>query len=85
MMTMINARSTTARGSASLSGFVQGAGSGIALGGPLLFGLLGELTGGWTASYVLVAGGSLAVATVVAYVERTPWSIEAAAAGHRPE
>lgn len=85
MMTMINARSTTARGSASLSGFVQGAGSGIALGGPLLFGLVGELTGGWTASYVLVAGGSLAVATVVAYVERTPWSIEAAAAGRRPD
>jgi CP family cyanate transporter-like MFS transporter len=85
MMTMINARSTTARGSASLSGFVQGAGSGIALGGPLLFGLLGELTGGWTASYVLVAGGSLAVATVVAYVERTPWSIEAAATGRRPD
>ena len=83
-MTMINARSTTAQGSAALSGFVQGAGSGIALGGPLLFGLLGELTGGWTASYVLVAGGSLAVAVVVAYVERTPWTIEAAAAGRRP-
>ncbi|GAA0989709.1 CynX/NimT family MFS transporter [Nocardiopsis tropica] len=83
-MTMINARSTTARGSAALSGFVQGAGSGIALGGPLLFGLLRELTGGWTASYALVAGGSLAVAFVVAHVERTPWTIEAAAAGGRP-
>lgn len=83
-MTMINARSSTARGAAALSGFVQGAGSGIALGGPLLFGLLSELTGGWTASYVLVAGGSLVVAAVVAYVERTPWTIEAAARGRRP-
>ncbi|MGW9558165.1 MFS transporter [Nocardiopsis sp. NPDC055551] len=83
-MTMINARSSTARGAAALSGFVQGAGSGIALGGPLLFGLLSELTGGWTASYVLVAGGSLVVAAVVAYVERTPWTIEAAARGRCP-
>ncbi|MFD6951878.1 MFS transporter [Nocardiopsis sp. TSRI0078] len=83
-MTMINARSTTPQGAAALSGFVQGVGSGFALGGPLLFGLLSELTGTWTASYLLVAGGSLAVAFVVAYVERTPWSIEAAAAGRRP-
>ncbi|WP_017572923.1 MFS transporter [Nocardiopsis halotolerans] len=83
-MTMINARSTTPQGAAALSGFVQGAGSGVALGGPLLFGLVSELTGGWTASYVLVAGGSLAVAFVVAHIERTPWSIEAAAAGRRP-
>ena len=83
-MTMINARSSTPRGAAALSGFVQGVGSGIALGGPLLFGLLGELTGGWTASYVLVAGGSLLVALVVAYVERTPWTIEAAAESARP-
>lgn len=83
-MTMINARSSTARGAAALSGFVQGAGSGIALGGPLLFGLLSELTGGWTASYVLVAGGSLVVAAIVAHVERTPWTIEAAARGRHP-
>ncbi|MGW5874956.1 MFS transporter [Nocardiopsis terrae] len=83
-MTMINARSATSQGAAALSGFVQGAGSGIALGGPLLFGLLGELTGGWTASYALIAGGSLLVAFVVAYVERTPWTIEAAAQGHLP-
>ncbi len=82
--TMINTRATTARGSASLSGFVQGVGSGVALGGPLLFGLFAELTGGWTLSYALVAGGSLAGALVVARLERTPWTIEAAAAGHRP-
>ncbi|MEU0488765.1 MFS transporter [Nocardiopsis sp. NPDC006139] len=84
VMTMVNTRATTARGSASLSGFVQGVGSGVALGGPLLFGLLSELTGGWTLSYLLVAGGSLAGAAVVAYLERTPWTVEAAAAGQRP-
>ncbi|WP_460763360.1 MFS transporter [Nocardiopsis oceani] len=83
-MTMINARSATPQGAAALSGFVQGAGSGIALGGPFLFGLFGELTGGWTLSYVVVAGGSLLVAFVVAYVERTPWTIEAAAEGRYP-
>ncbi|MEU3020598.1 MFS transporter [Nocardiopsis sp. NPDC007018] len=83
-MTMINARSSTPQGAAALSGFVQGAGSGIALGGPLLFGLFYELTGGWTLSYAVIAGGSLAVALVVAYVERTPWTIEAAAQRRRP-
>ncbi len=80
-MTMINTRSTTPGGAAALSGFVQGAGSAMALGGPLLFGLLGELAGTWAPSYVLVAGGSLAVAVVVAWVERTPWTVEAAAEG----
>ncbi|WP_116247674.1 CynX/NimT family MFS transporter [Nocardiopsis sp. FIRDI 009] len=78
-MTMINTRSTTPGGAGALSGFVQGVGSGVALGGPLLFGLVGELTGGWGASYLFVAGGSLAVALVVAYIERTPRTIEAAA------
>ncbi|MFE1170677.1 CynX/NimT family MFS transporter [Nocardiopsis sp. NPDC058789] len=84
VMTMINARSSTPQGAAALSGFVQGAGSGIALGGPLLFGLFNELTGGWTLSYAVIAGGSLAVALVVAYVERTPWTIEAAAQRQGP-
>ena len=84
VMTMINTRATTARGSASLSGFVQGVGSGIALGGPLLFGLFFELTGGWALSYLLVAGGSLVGAAVVAHLERTPWTVEAAAAGRSP-
>lgn len=85
VMTMINARSSTPQGAAALSGFVQGAGSGIALGGPLLFGLFNELTGGWTLSYTVIAGGSLVVGLVVAYVERTPWTIEAAAQRRRPD
>ncbi|MFI6579384.1 CynX/NimT family MFS transporter [Nocardiopsis sp. NPDC050513] len=78
-MTMITTRGTTPGGAGALSGFVQGAGSGIALGGPLLFGLVAELTGGWTASYLFVAGSSLLVALVAAYVERTPRTIESAA------
>ncbi|WP_049576475.1 CynX/NimT family MFS transporter [Nocardiopsis sp. SBT366] len=85
VMTMINARSSTPQGAAALSGFVQGAGSGIALGGPLLFGLFSELTGGWTLSYTVIAGGSLVVGLVVAYVERTPWTIEAAAQRRHPD
>ncbi|WP_028649232.1 CynX/NimT family MFS transporter [Nocardiopsis sp. CNT312] len=79
MMTMIQTRSATPGGAGALSGFVQGVGSGIALGGPLLFGLVSELTGGWGASFLLVVGGSLAVAVVMGYVERVPRTIEGAA------
>ncbi|NIY69356.1 MFS transporter [Streptomyces malaysiensis] len=53
--TMINTHSRTPAGSAVTSGFVQGIGGAIAVPGPLLFGLLHTWSGGWTASYMLVA------------------------------
>jgi CP family cyanate transporter-like MFS transporter len=53
--TMINTHSRTPAGSAVTSAFVQGIGGAIAVFGPLLFGILHEWTGNWTATYVLVA------------------------------
>lgn len=53
---MINLRTTTESGSASLSGMVQGIGYGGAGLGPLAVGLLHDATGGWSASLVLLAG-----------------------------
>jgi CP family cyanate transporter-like MFS transporter len=50
-MTLINLRCRTGAGSAALSGFMQGGGYLIASLGPLLFGVLHELTGRWTTSF----------------------------------
>jgi CP family cyanate transporter-like MFS transporter len=64
-LTLINVRSRTPLGSASLSGFMQGVGYGIGCLGPLLFGILYSATGGWALSFgflgvtlvMLVVGG----------------------------
>src|SRR3546814_17878454 len=47
-LTLINLRTRTPAGSASLSGFMQGVGSAVASLGPLLFGVRRASTGGWT-------------------------------------
>ncbi|WP_101926589.1 MULTISPECIES: MFS transporter [Luteimonas] len=67
-LTMINLRTRTPAGSAALSGFMQGVGYAISCLGPLLFGVLHDLSGGWdwpfamlvVAVAVLLAGGWLA-------------------------
>lgn len=59
-LTLINLRTRTQEGSAALSGFAQGVGYAVACAGPLLFGTLHSLTGGWAASF-----GMLTVVTVV--------------------
>lgn len=59
-LTLINLRSRTQAGSASLSGFTQGVGYLVACVGPLLFGVLHTATGGWGVPFAL-----LAVAVVV--------------------
>ena len=46
-LVLINARTRTHEGSVALSGFSQGVGYTIAALGPLLFGVLHELSGGW--------------------------------------
>lgn len=56
-LTLINLRTRTAAGSASLSGFTQGAGYIIACAGPILFGVLHELSGGWEWSFAFLSGG----------------------------
>jgi CP family cyanate transporter-like MFS transporter len=50
-MTLINLRCRTGAGSAALSGFMQGNGYLIASLGPLVFGVLHELTGQWNLSF----------------------------------
>lgn len=58
---MINKRTRTIAGSGALSGFAQGVGYSLAGLGPLLFGLLHDLTGGWTASFALLCACLLAL------------------------
>jgi CP family cyanate transporter-like MFS transporter len=58
---MINKRTRTTAGSGALSGFAQGVGYALAGLGPLLFGLLHDLSGGWTASFALLCGCLLAL------------------------
>ncbi len=62
VLTLIGLRSRTAAGTAALSGFTQSVGYLIAAPGPLLIGLLHDLTGSWTAP--LLALMAIAVALV---------------------
>jgi CP family cyanate transporter-like MFS transporter len=59
-LVLINARTRTHAGSVALSGFVQGVGYIIAAASPLVFGLLEQATGNWTASLVVLFVLSLA-------------------------
>ncbi|MBA2416341.1 MAG: MFS transporter [Geodermatophilaceae bacterium] len=54
-ITMINLRTTTEAGSASLSGMVQGIGYAVAGVGPPVFGLLHEATGSWNPPLALLS------------------------------
>ncbi|OBJ70588.1 MFS transporter [Mycobacterium sp. 1274756.6] len=53
-LTVIALRTRTAEQTARLSGMAQGLGYLLAAAGPLLFGLLREYTGGWTAPWLVV-------------------------------
>ncbi|NKX54283.1 MFS transporter [Arthrobacter sp. E918] len=75
---MMNLRSRTTHGASVLAGFSQGigyAGAGLA---PLLFGIVRDATGSWTASFALLAGCvlvMLAGAVMInkrRYIEDTP-------------
>lgn len=63
-MTLINHRTRSATTAATVSGFVQGIGYGVACVGPVGLGLLREGTGSWTAPLVVLA--ATAVPGVVA-------------------
>lgn len=66
-LTLINLRTRTHAGSASLSGFAQGTGYALASLGPLLFGMLHSSSGGWGLPFgflfvtlvLLLIGGAL--------------------------
>ncbi len=51
---LINLRTRTHGGVVALSGFVQGIGYSIGAIGPLLFGVLHELSGGWTVPLIML-------------------------------
>jgi len=59
-LTMINLRTRSPAGSAALSGFMQGVGYALSCLGPLLFGVLHDLSGGWTVPFAML-GLSVAV------------------------
>lgn len=56
LLALINLRTRTSAGAASLSGFTQGVGYAIAGCGPLLIGVLYDATGGWTVALVFLLG-----------------------------
>lgn len=65
-LVLINLRTRTQAGSIALSGFVQGIGYGVGATGPLILGLLHDLTDGWTIPLVfLLATAVLAVPAAV--------------------
>ncbi len=69
-LTLINLRTRTQRGSVALSGFAQAVGYTLGALGPLLFGVLHSLTGGWVAPLVLLLVVSLAAAVVAPVLSR---------------
>lgn len=76
---MVNLRSRTLTGSAALSGFSQGLGylgAGLV---PLLFGVVRDATGGWSASFAML-GVCLVVMLIGAILINGPRKIEDAAA-----
>lgn len=58
-LVLINLRTQSQQASAALSGFVQGIGYSLAALGPLLVGVLHDLTDGWTAPIVFLAAVAL--------------------------
>jgi CP family cyanate transporter-like MFS transporter len=60
---LINSRTKTHAGAVALSGFVQGVGYIIAAAGPLVFGVLNQVIGGWTVPIVF-----LLIVSMVAFV-----------------
>lgn len=61
ILLLINKRSRTQRGSVALSGFVQGLGYVIGALGPLVVGVLHQVTGGWTAPLLFLLASTLVI------------------------
>jgi CP family cyanate transporter-like MFS transporter len=68
-LVLINLRTRTQRAATALSGFVQGAGYVLGAVGPLAFGILYTVTGGWTAPlalFIVFALGGIGAGAIVA-------------------
>lgn len=70
ILTLIGLRARTAAGTRALSGFTQPVGYLLAAPGPWLFGVLHEVTGGWTVPLVVVLALVLPLAACCWYVAR---------------
>ena len=60
-LVLINLRTRSHEGSIALSGFAQGIAYGLGALGPLLIGLLHDLTGGWTVPILFLLATSLVI------------------------
>lgn len=60
-LTLINLRTRTPAGSAKLSGFMQGVGYTLSCAGPILFGVLHDLRGGWGLPFAFLSLCALAM------------------------
>ncbi|QJU56003.1 MFS transporter [Herbiconiux sp. SALV-R1] len=60
-LVLINLRTRTPQGTVALSSFVQSFGYVLGALGPLLLGVLHDLTGGWTAALLVLIGSALAL------------------------
>jgi len=78
-LTLVNLRTATHSGASQLSGFTQGVGYGIAATGPIAFGALRELTGGYRAGFGLL-GCNLVVWLIAGWIACKPDTVEAALA-----
>lgn len=69
-LVLINLRTRTAEGAIALSGFTQGVGYLIGSAGPLMVGILHQLTGTWTAALLSLLATAGVVAVTVLMVAR---------------
>lgn len=67
---MVNKRTSTTAGSGALSGFAQGVGYTLACLGPLLFGLLQDITGTWLLSFAFLGTWLLALTAGLLMINR---------------
>ncbi|MBB5634076.1 CP family cyanate transporter-like MFS transporter [Cryobacterium mesophilum] len=81
-LALINLRTRSHDGSIALSGFAQGVGYSIASLGPLLVGLLHDITDGWAASLILMSA-TAALFVYFGFVLRIPRFVEDETAGRR--
>lgn len=67
---MVNKRTDSTAGSGALSGFAQGVGYSLACLGPLLFGLLQDITGSWLLSFAFLGAWLLALVAGLLLINR---------------
>lgn len=69
-LSFFSLRAADPHGAAALSGMGQSLGYLLAAGGPAIFGVLGEVTGGWTVPLVIVTGIAVGLATTGLFAGR---------------